>query len=255
MKNKKKEEYEDKIKEDIVENTEKDDEEEFESGETISEEDIKNIIGKTKRKHAKSKENNKIEKAFFFQRFMAYVIDIFIVALVSSIIMFPFVDTSSQENLNNSATEVMQKYMSQEIDVETYVSETMTISYQMARNNGLATLITIVFEILYFIVYQLYNGGQTIGKKFMKIKVESIDGKSLTMNQMIFRALIINSILLEIISFGFMIFASRDVYFYGVGLFEAIQYFVLIISVFMIIYGKNGQGLHDKLANTRVIKY
>jgi uncharacterized RDD family membrane protein YckC len=56
------------------------------------------------------------------------------------------------------------------------------------------SLITILIEVLYFVVFQLYNGGQTFGKKITKIKVVS-ESNDLTMNQMIFRSLLSNYIL------------------------------------------------------------
>ena len=74
------------------------------------------------------------------------------------------------------------------------------------------------------------------------------------MNQMIFRSFIVNSILLEIISFCFMLFADEMVYFYGVATLEMLQYAVLVISAFMIMYGATGKGIHDKVVHTRVIR-
>ena len=74
------------------------------------------------------------------------------------------------------------------------------------------------------------------------------------MNQMIFRSLIINSILVEMIVLGFIILASSDVYFYGVGIFEGIQYLVMLISVFMVMFREDGRGLHDLIAHTKVVK-
>ena len=87
----------------------------------------------------------------------------------------------------------------------------------------------------------------------MKIKVISIKNE-LTMNQMIFRALLINSILLELISFGFMLFSSKEVYFYGVGIFEIIQSIIIVSSALMIMYSKNSRGIHDLVTHTEVIK-
>ena len=97
------------------------------------------------------------------------------------------------------------------------------LTYTIARKNGFVSLITIVINILYFVVFQLYNKGQTIGKELMKIKVIS-DTDELTMNQMIFRSFIANSILLDIITFMFMLSNSRMTYFTGIAIFGTIQY-------------------------------
>ena len=87
----------------------------------------------------------------------------------------------------------------------------------------------------------------------MKIKVVAIDGK-MNMNQLVLRTLIINSILTDMVIFGFTIFASQYIYFYCTLIFELIQYIVIFGSVIMIILDKNGRGLHDLISRTQVIK-
>ncbi len=239
-------------KSDEIEQVEKEQDEE----ENVEQED--NEIDKVDKEiEHEAKKQKMIDKepkrADFMQRFMAFILDIIIVTMVVDIISMPFVDSKNTEKLMNESNEVVQKYVDGEINIDTYVTEMIPIIYRTEKNNGFISLITIVMEILYFVVFQIYNDGQTIGKKLLKIKVVSKDGK-LTMNQMIFRSLIINSILVELISFGFMLFASQKTYFYGVGSFEIIQYIILLISAFMVIFGESKEGLHDKIAHTKVLK-
>lgn len=215
-----------------------------------SKDDKSDKSDKSKKKSIKEKES---KKAVFLQRFIAICIDMVIVSIFVTLFSMPFVDREEMNKLNIETNDIVEKYTNNEIDFETYSNEAMTVSYQLAKTNGIVSLITIVFSVLYFVVYQFYKGGQTIGKKIMKIRVESISGE-LTMNQMIFRTLIINSILLDLICFSFMVFSSKEVYFYGVAIFEMIQYIVIIASVFMIMYGKSARGVHDLVARTNVVK-
>ena len=87
----------------------------------------------------------------------------------------------------------------------------------------------------------------------MKIRIKS-DLKELTMNQMIFRSLIANTILLDIITFMFMLSNSRSVYFYGLTVFSTIQYIITIMSIFMVLIRKDGRSIHDLLAHTQVVR-
>lgn len=197
---------------------------------------------------------DKQENAYFFQRVIAFIIDMIIVGIISSLLSTPFVNVSTVEKLSAESNKVATEYMSGKIDVKTYLNQSVDISYEMARSNGISTIIEIVMLILYFVIYQFYNNGQTLGKKLMKIKVISSDSAELTMNQIIIRSLIVNFILVDMIILAFTIFANKDVYFYAVSVFEGLQYLIIIISIFMILCSSNRTGIHERLSHTRVIK-
>lgn len=188
----------------------------------------------------------------FIKRFAAYTIDILLVVLVGAIIAAPFVDAESMLNLTDSLYEVLEKYSISEIGYTTYMSELIPLTYQLARKSGVVTLATLFVEIMYFIVYQFYHNGQTIGKRLMKIRVVSLSG-DMTMNQMLIRSLIINSILIDMIIFGLVIFSTQNLYYYGTLFLERIQNVIVIISLLMIIFGKRSRGLHDLISSCEVI--
>ncbi|MDD6264427.1 MAG: RDD family protein [Bacilli bacterium] len=194
------------------------------------------------------------EKALFVQRFIAFLLDIFILSSIASLISYPFLDAKSIDKLNKNSSEVIEKYTTGEIDMDTYVDEVKGISYQLSQKQGVVSLVTLFLAVLYFIVYQYYNNGQTIGKKLMKIKVVSSTDKEITMNSFIFRSLIVNSILVDMISFAIVIFGNETAYFYGVAICGIIKYTLLLICGFMVMWSKSGLGLHDRIAHTTVVK-
>lgn len=199
-------------------------------------------------------QGEQFEKALFVQRFLAFLLDIVLVSFVASFISYPFLDMDSIQKLNESSVEVMENYTNGKIDEKEYFNESSTISYELARKQGVNTLVIIFLNILYFVVYQIKNNGQTLGKQILKIKVVDSSNRDLSMNQMIFRALIINSILLDMISFGVLIFANQSSYFYGVSFLAFIQFCILSVSTFMIMFGKDRRGLHDLVAYTDVVR-
>ena len=199
-------------------------------------------------------QGEQFEKALFVQRFLAFLLDIFLISIVASIISYPFLDIDSIQKLNESSAEVMENYATGKINQKEYFNESSTISYELARKQGVNTLIIIFLNILYFVVYQIKNNGQTLGKQILKIRVVDSSNRDLSMNQMIFRALIINSILLDMISFGVLIFANQSSYFYGVSFLAFIQFCILSVSTFMIMFGKDRRGLHDLVAHTDVVR-
>ncbi len=194
------------------------------------------------------------EKALFVQRFIAFLLDIFILSSIASLISYPFLDAKSINKLNKNSSEVIEKYTTGEIDMDTYVDEVKGISYQLSQKQGVVSLVTLFLAVLYFIVYQYYNNGQTIGKKLMKIKVVSSTDKEITMDSFIFRSLIVNSILVDMISFAIVIFGNETAYFYGVAICGIIKYTLLLICGFMVMWSKSGMGLHDRIAHTTVVR-
>ena len=203
------------------------------------------------------KKNKKIkdkdEKVLFSQRLCAYFIDILIVSIISGLISTFFVDVDKinevTKRLENVTQEITTTSELDNLKFEEYIDA----CYDVARYQGIIILIELIIVILYYVVYQIYKDGQTYGKKLLRIKVVSTNG-DLTMNQMIFRACFSTSLLIDLVSLFVLAFSSKYAFFYGTLSFEFISYIVFTISVFMVMFSKNGLALHDKLFNTKVVK-
>ncbi len=192
-------------------------------------------------------------KALFFQRLVAFLIDVFLVSLVVSILSIPFTRGEEVDSLQEDATQLMEKFSTNDVSMEEFTSEYVDIYYRLARSSGFTSLISIFVGICYYVVYQTYQKGQTIGKRLMKIRVVSDDGE-LFMNQMILRSFLANFLLMNIGIYVFMLFSSKYVYFYSAAILELIQYLMIFVSIIMIMYRHDGCAIHDKLLHTRVIR-
>ena len=191
--------------------------------------------------------------ASFVQRLGAYLIDMFLIFLISSIVTMPFTSSNNYEKLSEETNKVVEEYTNGKIDMNTYMNRVSSISYDMARETGLSSIIMIAVYVLYFIVYQYYNKGQTIGKKIMKIRIEGVDSDQLSINVMLVRAFIINSILVNLIVLTMSILGRRDVYTVSVSIFQLIQYAVLFVTALMVLSRKDKRGLHDIICHTKVV--
>jgi len=196
---------------------------------------------------------NEKKKAYFLQRFIAFIIDMVIVSFVASLITSPFINQDKVEKLENETMEVFEKIQLDGSNQEEYLSRYYDIYYKTSRESGITTLAVITLSVVYFVVYQTRSKGQTLGKKLMKIRVVS-DERELTYNQMIFRSFLSNSILLNMILFVFMLFGDSVRFFYVSGVLSMIQYIITFISALMIMNRKNGCAIHDKIAHTKVLR-
>ena len=218
----------------------------------------KNVYDKIKEEEEKVKEDNKLRKspdikAMFSQRVLAFLIDLVLISMITSLItMFvPVNDTATK--LYEEQNRVLEGYVEGTVSMEEYVNQMVDLSYDISRQTVIVSIVTIVISLLYYVVYPCYNNGQTFGKKLMKIRIKKTNDTELSMNDLLIRSMINNSILVNIITVALVLFLSKDLFLSTSSLLSSIQYLVLIISLIMIAFTKNAQGLHDKVVHTEVV--
>lgn len=218
----------------------------------------KNVYDKIKDEEEKIKEENKVKKspdikAMFSQRVLAFLIDLVLLSMITSLItMFiPINDTATK--LYEEQNRVLEGYVEGTVPMEEYVNQMIDLGYDISKQTVIISIVSIVISLLYYVVYPCYNNGQTFGKKLMKIKIKKTNDKELSMNDLLIRSMINNSVLVSIINVILVLFLSKDLYLSTSSLVGVIQYIVLIISLIMIAFTKNAQGLHDKVVHTEVV--
>lgn len=192
-------------------------------------------------------------KAYFLQRVTSYIIDLVIISLVSYVVLL-FVPTSkAYEDALDRADDATNSYIEGKISEKEYLSEYGEANYIMAKEGAVFTVISLLITTAYFGTYSYYKNGQTVGKKLMKIKVETMDGKTPSHPTLILRTLIIYGVITNVISLILLLFIKANMYIGTIGAIEAVQSLFVIVTIFMIIFRKDGRGLHDLICKTRVI--
>ena len=192
-------------------------------------------------------------KANSYKRVLAYLVDVMIISFVSLLLTY-FVPTSENYNkLNKEFENLTIDYRNQEVTMEEYLEKGTDINYQLNKEAVPQTIVSTVLSIIYFVVLTYFMNGETLGKKLMKIKITSNNDKKLTMNNYLIRALVIDSVLMNIITIITILLFSKDIYLTSYNIISYVFSFVYIVSLAMILFSKNGRGLQDILANTKVI--
>ena len=188
-----------------------------------------------------------------YKRVLAYLVDVMIISFVSLLLTY-FVPTSENYNKLNKEFETLTiDYRNQEVTMEEYLEKGTDINYQLNKEGVPQTIVSTVLSIIYFVVLTYFMNGETLGKKLMKIKITSNNDKKLTMNNYLIRALVIDSVLMNIITIITILLFSKDIYLTSYNIISYVFSFVYIVSLAMILFSKNGRGLQDILANTKVI--
>ena len=193
-----------------------------------------------------------------FKRVCAYIIDI-------AIVSFIFMLFSKIELLNPNAEAYDKVYD----EFTTYVEKNSTtsdglknimsgdeyknFSYKLSKLQIPNSILNIVITFGYFVVFQYLNKGQTVGKRLMKIRVKSKDGKRAGFVQILVRSLLINEIIASIILVIFISTMSQSMYLKASRIVELIDMLIVYGSLGFIMFRPDACGLHDLLMNTVVV--
>lgn len=192
-------------------------------------------------------------KASFFKRMGAFVIDYFIVLVIASLITMGF-NTNKNDDLNSQMNQLISDYQNEKITIDEYKDETYKLNYELQKENMTVNIVTITLYIGYFVVFATLNKGQTLGKKLLKIRVVNKNNDKPSIWNMLVRSLFIYNIISILFSTVAVNFLNINTFTYIYTTLGYIEYFVIIISFFMVIYKKDGRGLHDMMAGTNVIE-
>lgn len=194
----------------------------------------------------------KLEKATFFKRFMAQIIDMFIIGLIIGIITMGF-STSRIERLDSELINLMDSYTSGEITSDKYIDDYIDIMYDINKASFNNNLVYLVICVGYFLIFQFLNKGATIGKKIMHIRVVSNDGGDAGFVQMFIRTSIINEIIPISMLLILVMVSSGGLSFIFYSMISVIENIFVIICIFMILYRSDKLALHDMMSKSMVI--
>ncbi len=192
------------------------------------------------------------------KRVVAYFIDMILVILVTSLLAnISYLNPQAKEydKVYKEYTEFTKNSLSnikEEKDekiIAEYKAKLEDFSYRMDKNNIYGATISILMVLAYFVFFQKYNGGQTLGKKIMKIKIEN----NLSLFKYFIRSLILYNLLPNIVRVGLISFVSKSTY---IALNEAcyiFSYVVEIIIIIMVTMRTDNRGLHDLVVGSNVV--
>ena len=195
-----------------------------------------------------------MKEAHTLQRISAYIIDILIITFISLLLTSWIPKSEKYKTAQKEETNIMSQYTNKEINESEYIDKFYENRYIMEKENITETLISIVLMLGYFVAFQYYNKGQTVGKKLMHIKVVNNKGKEASYMQLFGRSLIIHGCFTSLLSVILLLFIKSNQYSYTVGIVQIIQSIITIATIIMVICRKDKRGLHDLICQTKVIE-
>lgn len=187
------------------------------------------------------------------KRICAYLIDIILVTIIFSLLTAFIPDSKNVITLDEQINTLNESFINGSVSMQQYFNQSIILNHNLDKETFLSTLFNFVLMIGYFVILPYYNNGQTLGKKLLKIRVTK-DGGKLTINDLIIRNIIVNEFVYTLVALAIVFLASDNIYYWSISILGFIQFLLVIISAFMIIYRKDKKGLQDIISNTKVIE-
>lgn len=168
--------------------------------------------------------------------------------------------------LDNKYLDVLkEKYEDKNINEEEYseVIDSLNLKYQdidtnysykLLKYSWIPTIVNLMCIMLYFIVIQFYFGGQTLGKKILKLKIVSNNDKKLNIVNFLIRSLVVNELFINILNVIFLFVLSKGNYLVYNKIIYVVTYILEMVILFTIVFDKHNRGLHDYISNTKVVE-
>ena len=136
-----------------------------------------------------------------------------------------------------------------------YRKTAQEVTYKLEKNSISEKILYLVLVFLYFVVFNYITNGQTVGKKVMKLKIENKDDtKKVSILSYIIRALMLYQTIYYIAKLVAILFLSKAQYTNVITTVYSIQNLLdLAILTTIMMRTKDGRGLHDLLARTKVV--
>lgn len=186
------------------------------------------------------------------KRIVAYIIDVCLVSLVVGLLNYLPIDPYKEKYQDTYKS--YQEYVENSNGSSSNEEEIKAYTYDLAKYRTYSSMYSAGALIIYFGIIQYALKGQTVGKKLMKIRVVSNNDKKLTVWNYILRIVILNNVIFTFINIGGVYVFNVDKYYYLSYVVSMLTSLVSLLILMMIMFRNDGRGLHDYLANTKVVE-
>lgn len=187
------------------------------------------------------------------KRILAYLIDVVIVLLASSMLSSISYLNPQLETYNKYYDEYSEKtkdYLDKKTADDEYLQITNDYSYKLERNSVYSSIISVVTILLYFGVFQKYNNGQTLGKKLLNIRVKG----NLNVFKYLLRTAIIYNVFINVAKIILIVALDQNQYLNANKYLYALALVVEVTTIVMIMLRKDHKGLHDLIVGSEIVE-
>lgn len=187
------------------------------------------------------------------KRIFAYLLDIFFVSLISSLIVMIPIFNYNAPTIQEKTNEIYDSLLntgSSDPDEDILIEKL----YNLEKESSSLTVVTAFVTFIYFGVIGFINNGQTLGKMITKLRVVPVKDNKLNPGLYIIRTLLITSIIPQIINIASLSLMNANTWYNLTGIVSQVQEFFFLIILGFMIFRDDERGLHDIICQTKVIE-
>ncbi len=184
-----------------------------------------------------------------YKRFLAYIVDFILINLIF-IILYKLIPNGNISLLNHDLNKTNEYLLNNSIELKTYLDNFAMMTYEIDKANVIQLGLNTLLFIIYFIIIPIVTKGYTLGLYLFNLK---IDGK-INFKNLLIRSIVINGLFYMILNIINVSIFNYKIYFILTAILGFMQFLLVIISIFMIIYRKDKKGLQDILSNTQIVQ-
>ena len=154
-------------------------------------------------------------------------------------------------------SEYMEIYEDLSVDNAVEIAESeeyQKINYNLSKYSISISCLSILVYLAYFVGFQKWNKNQTLGKKLFNIEVASTSGNKVKWWQMLLRTIVIYNIIFEVLLIIAVLVLGYKDYMIVSAILSVLSSIIFYVNIFFIILRKDGRGLHDLIAGTKIVE-
>lgn len=205
--------------------------------------------------------------SFNFRRVTAYLIDIFVVLLISNALSMSPINPyrESRADLTEEYYELATTYEEKLKDIDEEDTEARKALIQeyddlvdpmiieMENQSIFEVIFYAVCALLYFGVFAFIMDSQTLGKKLMKLGIETLDDERVPVWKMLMRGFLITELPFTLMRLLFSFILGTNSYIISSQIILYLTFFYEVALIGTALMKKDGRGIHDMILGTKVV--
>ncbi len=191
-------------------------------------------------------------KAKLPARISAYIIDIFLISIITSLVLSVAPRSQAYEDSYEQQFNYAKKVLEGDFNTDT-VDEYAQLRYTIEKESVPFTIVACIIQLAYFGTFTFYNNGETLGKKLLKIRVNYIGDSDNSHFFFLLRAFLINGVLFSLLVLLSAYITKPNSFMLFVSVISMIHAGFMIASLVVAKLRDDGRGLHDLICSTEVL--